>query len=158
MFLVHADTTNRSYAMDYTLFGVWSTVFECENYIKRYNENVRKFNKENANLISKATMGAEDNPEFQEYTYMLSGPNYKYWDFNKLEKVSKDIQKKIEDFDKEQEKAAKEVEAKAKEAGIAMSEDDQFISKPFMFDEDRMKDYITEFINESPKSLAGYEE
>lgn len=158
MFLVHADTTNRSYAMDYTLFGVFNSYDYAEAFIKKYNDKVSLFKKENADLINTATMRAEDNPEFRRYTYKMYGLNCRCWDFDKLEKADKDIQKKIENLDKEQTKAAKEIEAKAKEAGIAMSDDDQSISKPFTFDEDRIKDYITEFENEQPKSLAGYEE
>lgn len=157
MFLLSADCTNRSWAMDFTLFGVFQAKQEVDDFITGYNSKVETFKKENAELIKAANDDPVDRPEFKKYTYHFAS-GMKGFDFDKIEKAPKEINSLLEKVQEQQQAAVTLLHAKAEKDGIVLMEDDNSQISVFTFEAALDNYTVTEFTNGQPQSLAGYEE
>lgn len=144
--------------MDFTLFGVFQTKQEIEDFITGYNSKVETFKKENAKLIKAANDDPVDRPEFKDYTYHFDN-GMKGFDFDKLEKAPKEVNDLLNVINEQQDTIVMLLKAKAEELNIVLMEDDNSQISVFEFDNVTKRLYtVTEFTNGQPQSLAGYEE
>lgn len=157
MLLLSADCTNKSWAMDFTLFGVFQTKQEVDGFIADYNSKVESFKKENAETIKAANDDPVDRPEFKEYAYHFNS-GMKGFDFDKIKKAPKEVNDLLERIQEQQQAAEALLSAKAKKDDIVLMEDDDGQISFFTFDAALDNYTVTEFTNGQPQSLAGYEE
>lgn len=136
--------------MDLTIFGVFQTKQEAVNYIKKYNRRLDDFQIKNVTLLK----AANPNIVYEEFPEAFD----KLGNLHVL-KNSEDIDKKLNELSEKVDDAVNRLEEVVKEAGIVvMHGDDWSDTKLFEFNERYIDDYITEFANGKPESIAYYEE
>lgn len=140
-YLVKANLSTESYSTNYTLFGIFKTEEGALQFMKAYNNRVKKFERISKELIKKAAYDPMEDPKYQKLL---------------KEGMTKSQREEVYDIFAEADKYHDKLKEAGEEFGLAFY-DDGCELELFKFDEDSPSRYIDKF-DGSPKCLCSYSE
>lgn len=140
-YLVKADLSTEDYSTNYTLFGIFKSEEGALQFIRAYNNRVKKFERINKELIKKASYDLWEDPKYQN---LLE------------EELAENQREEILNILAESDKYYAKLKKAGEDFNLAFY-DNGYSFEVFKFNEDTLSKYIDKF-DGSPKCLCSYSE